>query len=178
MIELERTFLAKHLPQDLQKHPAKDMVDVYIPASAEHPVLRIRKNGNNYEMTKKQPVKQGDSSIQKEETIILSPPEYTALMTIQGKRVEKKRYKYPYQGLIAEIDVFGGGLQGLVLVDFEFANKEEMHAFVMPSFCLVEITQEKFTAGGMLCGKSYQDIEHDLKRFGYHKILISKEVDK
>ena len=34
---------------------------------------------------------------------------------------------------------------------------EEKDAFVAPDFCLVEVTQELFIAGGMLCGKRYAD---------------------
>lgn len=33
------------------------------------------------------------------------------------------------------------------------------------------LAEEDFIAGGMLCGKSYQDIESNLKRLGYQKIL-------
>ncbi len=40
----------------------------------------------------------------------------------------------------------------------------------MPDFCLVEVTQEDFVAGGMLCGKSYEDIKADLDRYGYTKL--------
>ena len=47
----------------------------------------------------------------------------------------------------------------------------EKDSFVMPEFCLVDVTQEKFGAGGMLAGKSYEDIEQHLKRFGYVKLI-------
>lgn len=40
-----------------------------------------------------------------------------------------------------------------------------------PDFCLVDVTQETFLAGGMLCGKRYADIEAGLDRFGYRKII-------
>lgn len=45
-----------------------------------------------------------------------------------------------------------------------------MGSFQMPDFCLCEVTQEEFIAGGMLCGKRYTDIEADLERFGYKRI--------
>jgi len=63
-------------------------------------------------------------------------------------------------------------LKGLILVDFEFDKMEEKDSFDMPDFCLVDITQEVFIAGGMLCGKSYEDIEEYLKRFGYIKLFL------
>lgn len=40
----------------------------------------------------------------------------------------------------------------------------------MPDFCLAEVTEEDFVAGGVICGKSYADIESELARFGYEKL--------
>jgi CYTH domain-containing protein len=71
-----------------------------------------------------------------------------------------------------EIDVFQGNLKGLILVDVEFDNEKDREEFVMPDFCLADVTQETFLAGGMLCGKSYKDIENDLNRFNYNKLVI------
>jgi CYTH domain-containing protein len=170
MIELEKTYLAKELP-DLTNCECKDMLDIYLPASAVHPTLRIRKNGDKYEMTKKEPV-EDDPSKQLEQTIPLTKNEFEELSQIEGKRVHKKRYLFKYQGRVAEFDVFQNDLAGLVLVDFEFEKEEEKDAFVMPSFCLVDITPELFIAGGMICGKSYNDVEADLDRFNYKKIDI------
>ena len=41
----------------------------------------------------------------------------------------------------------------------------------MPDFCLADVTQEEFVAGGALCGKKYPDIEQKLAAFGYSRIL-------
>ena len=106
MIELEKTYLAKELPKDLENCEHKEIIDVYLPKESEHPVLRLRKNGANYEMTKKEPVKKGDASKQLEQTIVLSKEEFEGLQTVPGKRVVKERYRYPLEGLIAEFDVF------------------------------------------------------------------------
>ena len=170
MIELERTFLAKELPK-LTDCKFKDMLDIYIPKAINHAPIRIRKNGDKYEMTKKQPLNEGDSSRLVEQTINLSEEEFDALeKEVAGRRVYKRRYLFDFEGRIAEIDVFLKDLEGLVLVDFEFEKEEEKQAFVMPPFCLVDVTQEHFIAGGMLCGKGYSDLEPDLARFNYKKI--------
>lgn len=168
--ELERTYLAKELPNDLNEFPSKEMVDLYIPVSSAHPVLRVRKNGENYEVTKKQPIVSGDASRQSEETIQLSEKEYDALVSIPGKRIAKTRYLYQSQGATFEIDIFRDVLVGLVLVDVEFSSKEVMDKFLAPDFCLIEVTQEKFVAGGELAGKKYLDIEADLQRLGYQRL--------
>jgi len=172
MIELERTFLAKSLTDDLQNYPHKEIIDIYIPQASDHPVVRIRKNGDKLEMTKKQPHEGNDASKQLEQTINLSAAEYEALAKIPGKKVSKIRFEYPVANQKAEIDVFQEDLKGLVLIDFEFENEPDRDAFIMPEICLAEVTQETFIAGGMLCGKSYQDIEQDLKRFNYQSLYF------
>ena len=172
MIEREKTYLAKYIPEGLQNCRSKEIIDIYVPASAEHPILRIRKNGNTYEITKKTPVSGTDSSEQIEQTIPLSADEYKALSTINGKRVCKQRYYYEYKGRTAEIDMFGGELKGLVIVDVEFENSEDKNNFTIPDFCLADVTQEKAFAGGMLCGKRYADIEQNLKQFNYVRLSI------
>ncbi|MEW6295330.1 MAG: hypothetical protein AB1467_03470 [Candidatus Diapherotrites archaeon] len=169
-LELERTFLAKKIPEDLRKCESIELIDIYIPREAEHPTLRIRKKGEKREITKKEPTHKEDSSKQAEHTIHLTEKEYDALTKIKGKKLWKKRYKYPYNGRTAEIDVFQGPLKGLVLIDFEFNTEGEKKDFRMPEFCLADVTQEKFAAGGMLCGKKYSDIKKELEKYGYKKI--------
>ena len=175
-IELERTYLPKYLPKGMENCESSEMIDIYIPESAKHPTLRIRKKGSKFEITKKQPVREGDASKQTEQTIPLTEPEFMDFFKLKGKRVSKQRYLYTYNGRTAEIDVFKGALEGLALVDFEFDKQEELDSFKMPDFCLADVTQEDFIAGGMLCGKSYSDIESNLSKFGYTKIPQPKQA--
>ena len=167
-VELERTFLAKRIP-DLTGCRKKEIIDIYIPKTAVHPVIRIRKNGNTFEITKKEPV-DGDCSKQTEKTIPLTPEEFEALSRIDGKKLHKIRHLLDWNNRTAEVDVYQDPLAGLVLVDFEFRTEEERDRFVPPDFCLADITQEEQVAGGMLCGKSYEDIAPWLEKFGYKKL--------
>lgn len=169
-IELEKTYLAKYVPGGAWECESKEIIDVYFPKIVEHPILRLRKRGEKYEMTKKQPVDGNDSSRQHEHTIELSEEEFAALAKADGKRVAKRRYYFPHDGRTLEIDVFFENLSGLVVVDAEFETVEEMASFIMPDFCLVDVTQDALVAGGMLAGKSYAQIEDGLKRYGYGKI--------
>ncbi len=173
MIELEKTYLVKSFPEGLKNCEYNEVIDLYLPSTSYHPELRIRKIGDSYEMTKKQPVKKEDRSNQEEQTIILSQEEYEALISqVKGKRVHKIRYYYDYMGNLAEFGIFQGPLEGLVLVDFEFKSVEEKDSFEKPDFCLADVTQELFTAGGMICGKKYEDIEGKLKEYGYEKLYL------
>jgi CYTH domain-containing protein len=133
-IELELTYLAKELPKDLKKCTSKEIIDIYFPKDVPHSVLRLRKNGDKYQMTKKEPIDGQDSSRMLEQTIILNELEFHALKVAEGKKVRKQRYYLPFQGFIAEVDVFKDALEGLVLIDFEFKNDEEKLKFEMPPF--------------------------------------------
>ena len=170
MIELERTFLAKYLPKNLKNSPHIEMIDIYHPKTAVHPCLRLRKNGDEYVITKKTPVNENDKSVQHEQTIILTEKEFKSLFKAHGKVLEKIRYFYTEDNTTMEIDVFKGALEGLVLVDAEFTSEKEMKKFIIPDFCLVDVTQDDFVAGGMLAGKKYSDIASELAEFGYNRI--------
>lgn len=165
--EIETTYLAASLPNDLASYEHKELIDVYFPAESIHPKLRIRKKGDSYVLTKKTQLQASDASIQSEENVILSKEEFEALRAGHNKEVSKIRYNMAIGSNMAEIDVFTGDLEGLVLVDFEFASVEERDAFVKPDFCGADVTQEDFIAGGMLAGKTLNDITSDLNRLQY-----------
>lgn len=175
MEELELTYLAKYIPENLASSPHKKIVDIYIPIIEGHPKTRIRRSGEKFEITKKQPLVENDSSHQIEDTIALTKKEYEALIQIPGKRVSKVRYYLNREGINYEIDIFNEGLYGLVLVDVEFNTIAEKNAFQKPDFCLVDVTQEEFVAGGLLAGegvlgKNYKEVETHLSKFGYKKL--------
>jgi len=174
-IELERTFLIKKIPDELEKSNSLEIIDVYIPEAAEHPVLRLRKKGANMELTKKVPLVGTDSSEQKEETIHLSEEEFKELQRIGGKKLRKTRHYYNYNNRVAEIDVYKDDLEGLVVVDFEFNSVDDKNNFIMPDFCLADVTQEKCIAAGIVAGKKYSDIQPILEKYGYRKILIKTD---
>lgn len=97
MIEKERTYLLKYIPDGLFNCPSKNMSDHYIPFSAIHPTLRVRKQGEAMMITKKTPINDNDKSIQKEQTIMLNQSEYESLIQSPHKIIQKTRYYYPRQ---------------------------------------------------------------------------------
>lgn len=166
-LELEYTFLARELPAEIGKTAPKRLIDIYVPESANHPQLRLRQKGDLYQITKKAPAAKGDASTQIETTIQLNSDEFEALSGASQKRIIKDRYLVTINGFPAEVDVFRGQLEGLVLIDFEFTSEDERAKFTIPNVCLADVTQEEFIAGGLLAGKSYSDISHQLDRFNY-----------
>ena len=171
-VELERTFLLKEIPKNLKNCKSVEIFDIYIPQTVKHPILRIRKKGDAFEMTKKSPITGSDSSEQGEQTIPLSKEEFAELSNLKGKRLRKIRYYYPVNNKIAEIDFFLDDLKGFALVDFEFDSIKEKNNFTMPDFCLADVTQEKGTAGGILAGKKYSDIQPTLDKYNYKMIKL------
>jgi adenylate cyclase len=172
MIELERTYLAKRLP-NLVSCVKTEILDIYLPKTFDKPKIRIRKNGDRYEISKKSQVQEGDFSKFVDELIAITEGEFFALETeIKGKRVHKMRYYYNWGGMTAEFDVFIGELKGLVLIDFKFNREEEMYSFKMPPFCLADVTEDKVLYGGVLCGKAYKDIEKHLAKYSYKRLAL------
>ena len=169
-LEIERTYLAKDLPVGLEKCACREIIDLYLPRKAVHAKLRVRKSGDSYAITKKTPVSEASASIQTEETIKITPEEFKALLKADVRKIEKRRYLYPVGKLTAEIDVFGGKLKGLVLVDFEFNSASEAQNFVMPDFCLADVTEEDYIAGGVLSKYSYRQLKQFLKGYEYKRI--------
>ena len=167
--EFERTFLVASIPEGLHSSESKEILDIYLPHTSDHPQLRIRKSGDRYDITKKQPAVEGDASHQIEQTIPLTKEEFVELATLPGKRVHKLRYYYQEGGVAYEVDVFKDMLEGLVLADVEFSSYEAMQNFTPAEWLLTDVTQEKFIAGGMLCGRSYEDIEEDLAKYSFQK---------
>lgn len=167
-IELELTYLAARLPDEIKDTKPKRLVDVYVPESGvDHARLRLRQKGNKYEITKKVPLRDNDASAHTEMTIPLDENEFVALISVSQKRIIKDRYNVDISGHSAEVDVFRGELSGLVLIDFEFSSEEEKSAFMQPPVALCDVTQESFIAGGLLAGKTYRDIESELQKFNY-----------
>ncbi len=171
-IELEYTYLAAQLPEEIKGVMPKRLVDVYIPeVTHTHPHLRVRQKGNTYEITKKSPLNDGDSSVMVEQTIPLDSVEFEHLSKSSTVKIVKDRYNVTINNYPAEVDIFLEGLSGLVLIDFEFASVKDKQSFVAPDICFADVTQEGFLAGGLLAGKTYADIEDDLIRFGYEPII-------
>ncbi|MGV9001514.1 MAG: hypothetical protein ACOH18_00975 [Candidatus Saccharimonadaceae bacterium] len=175
-LELERTFLANRVPEEIVGVNPIPMEDTYIPEDLSvHAHLRVRRRGEKREITKKEVVNTGDASEMIEQTIPLTEAEFEALRLSSARRVEKDRYKVDIADRngtprSAEVDIFKGLLKGLVVIDFEFTSVEEKADFVPPECCGAEVTQADFIAGGVLAGLSYGDIAHHLDEYSYNKL--------
>jgi adenylate cyclase len=58
----------------------------------------------------------------------------------EGRRVAKRRYEVPHEGLTIEIDVFEGPLSGIVTAEVEFDSEQASAAFEPPVWLGEEVT--------------------------------------
>ncbi len=170
-IELERTYLVKALPDNLDTFPSEIIHDIYVPEQAFHAHLRLRHRGNRYEITKKVPTEGGDSSKMFEHTIPLEKDEFEALAKAPSKEIKKRRYTVEIDGRHAELDVYLDKLAGLVVIDFEFDDEAQMRAFPTPDIALADVTQDETIAAGFLAGKSLADIQPQLEKYGFVPVI-------
>lgn len=172
-LEIEKTYLAKYLPDNLYNCKYVDIEDIYIPKSARHAYLRIRKTSvPSYTITKKEKIDKRSASSHIEHSIEITEEEYNSFKALEGSVVKKRRYFYPYKEHVAEFDIYFSELEGLVLVDFEFMNKGEYMLFEMPDFCLADVTEEEFFAGGVICRSSYASLEKVLIKYNYQRTRL------
>lgn len=169
--EIELTFLASMLPQDLDQAQHVVIEDIYIPEDDEFPPLRLRRKGDMFEITRKMPAVTGDYSQHIEHTIPLDQKTYEILSQVSARRLRKKRYLTIIANMPAEVDVFEDELEGLVLIEFEFTAKSALENFQKPTECLIDVTQDRQILGGQLAGKSYDDIKGWLESKGYTKLV-------
>ena len=57
-----------------------------------------------------------------------------------GRRLEKRRHRVPLGDVVAEVDVYGGALDGLLVVEVEFPSEAAAAAFVAPPWFGEEVT--------------------------------------
>jgi len=168
-MEIERVFLIKQLPNDLDGcEPIKIKAgDFYNPDElsvnrVDH--LNIRQKGDRYEIRKKE----GSSDYKKlEHAIYITKEEFDILMTVATQKHEKNMYLYPLADKsIGEIDIYLGKLIGYARVEVEFKNEEEMKNFVPPDWFGTEITNWNHSIHRNLGMITFADLKKRYKEKG------------
>ena len=132
-MEIERKFLVRELPENLESYSHSKLTQSYISRS---PVIRLRKieqdGAESFVLT----IKSGGLAVRQEFELPLQKAEYDRLFQkVEGRVLQKVRYLIPIEnGYTAELDRFEGELAGLLLVEVEFPSVEEMNAFEPPSW--------------------------------------------
>lgn len=159
MLEIERTYLVKKIPEDLEPYQRLEIKQGYL--SGIPSPLRIRQKGDYFELTKKFHKNLNDQSTAEEVNLPLTEGEFLKLWPLANKSLKKTRYLIPLSDqLVAELDVFQGPLWGLVFVEVEFGSREAMLSFIPPDWFGRDITNEEYSANVFLAGRSYSEIKN------------------
>jgi CYTH domain-containing protein len=163
MIESERSWLVR-TPPPLDGVATKKIAQHYLSKSPDG-TIRLRRTGEEYELTKKTRIAGGDVSRRQELNVPLTREEYELFLPLAKNGLRKTRHLIPLEGgQVAEYDVFEGPLAGLVKVEVEFADDAARAAFVPPGWFGREITAEPWSLNAELAGRSWKDIEHLAKQ--------------
>ncbi len=133
--EIERKWLIVSMPKDIEHFPHTDIVQGYL---CFNPVIRPRRDGNDYYLTYK-----GKGTLSREEyNLTLTKAAFEQLLPkCEGVLIDKTRYRIPLtEGLTAELDIFHGRYEGRVYVEVEFESIEAAERFAAPDWFGEEVT--------------------------------------
>jgi CYTH domain-containing protein len=134
--EIERKFLVADVPAADVLGPGVAMRQGYLAGEGDVET-RIRITPDAAWFT----VKAGRSLARVEVELPVEREEAEALWPhTVGRRLEKIRYRVPVEGGVAEVDRYGGELDGLWTVEVEFDSEEAAAAFTAPDWFGPELT--------------------------------------
>ncbi len=146
-MEIERKYLVTLLPENLSGYKKKNIEQGYL---CHNPTIRIRNSNEDYILTYKsklglEPVGENGPSVNNEVELPLTKEAYLNLKNkTDGNMVYKTRYLIPLRdNLTAELDIFEGLLQGLVIVEVEFPDLETADTFRPPTWFGKDLSGDK-----------------------------------
>ena len=136
-MEIERKFLIskENLPADLDAYPHHKLEQGYLSTT---PVVRIRKENDNYYLT----YKSKGLMTREEYNLPLTKESYEHMRPkSDGILISKTRYLIPEKdGLTIELDVFDAPYEGLYLAEVEFSSEEQALSYNPPVWFGEDVT--------------------------------------
>lgn len=134
-MEIERKYLVKTLPENLDQYPCKHIEQGYLNTD---PVVRIRRAGDKYTLT----YKGSGLMVREEYNLPLNAESFVHLKEkIDGILITKRRFLIPYaEKYTIELDIFEGELAPLQLAEVEFESEEEANTFIPPEWFGEDVT--------------------------------------
>ena len=134
-MEIERKFLVRKLPDDLERYASSRITQAYL---SRRPTIRIRKKDEQYILTVKGPGKLAHEEFE----LSIEKAAYERLLKkCDGKVIEKRRYRIPYGKYTIELDLFTAPKE-LVLAEVEFESVEEALSFEGPEWFSEDVTED------------------------------------
>jgi adenylate cyclase len=134
MPEIERKFRVHDLPLPLEHGVRVRQAYLAVDGAIE---VRVRDRGGTYVLG----VKGGQGLERTEVEVEIEAATFAELWSLAtARRIDKTRYRLPTGGHTAELDVYTGSLEGVVVAEVEFTNREEAEAFTPPPWFGDELT--------------------------------------
>jgi adenylate cyclase len=135
MPEIERKFKVGTLPEHLLG-PGSAIRQGYLCVTPVE--IRLRAQDGGHELT----VKSLGGLRRVEVGLPLRTEQFEELWPLATAFVEKTRHRAELDGAVAEVDIYGGNLEGLVVVEVEFDSEQQAASFVPPDWFGDEITSD------------------------------------
>lgn len=138
-MEIERKFLIKNLPDNLDNYPHHTIKQGYL---CTDPVVRVRQHGDEYILT----YKGRGLMVREEYNLPLNAEAFAHLLPkADGKIIEKTRYEIPHEwnglSLTIELDLFKAPTN-LIMAEVEFPDEASAQSFQAPSWFDKEVTND------------------------------------
>jgi CYTH domain-containing protein len=139
-VEIERKFLVRALPPGLEAHEGVEITQGYLAAGEDGSEVRLRRAGERLSLT----AKRGTGMVRGEYEVTLTADQFEVLWpATEERRLIKRRYSLAADdGLIIELDVYSGVLDGLLIAEVEFAGVEAARAFSAPAWFGADVTED------------------------------------
>lgn len=158
-MEIERKFLLKSLPDNLNTCEAFHMEQAYISTS---PVIRIRKRVHSKSGEKDfiLTIKSKGLMSREEHELNISPDEYNNLIKkAEGNIIKKTRYLVPCEnGLLLELDIFEDMFEGLIMGEIEFPDEGSAKKYTPSEIFSEEVTFDKNYGNSTMSQMSSEEI--------------------
>lgn len=152
-MEIERKFLIKSLPDNLESYPCDTLTQAYI---STEPVIRVRQKNDQYILT----LKSAGLLAREEVEMPLSEESFSHLLSKKdGISIEKKRYKIPDKPYLIELDIFEGAYKGFCMAEVEFPDIEQANAYNAPSWFGPEVTMDTRFHNSNLSKRTEEEIQ-------------------
>lgn len=136
-MEIERKFLVNEIPANLHKYEKEEIIQGYISID---PTIRLRKSNDEYNLTFK-----SKGHLKREEMEFpLTKEQFENLWSkVESSTINKSRYNIPLENdLIAELDIYHEGLDGLLTVEVEFDSEKDSERFIPPQWFGKDVTHD------------------------------------
>lgn len=136
MTEIERKYLLRATPDDLPTGASIRQGYLAVDGPTE---IRIRSIDDRCVIT----VKGGHGLERAEVEFEIDPDRFSALWPLtQGRQLDKSRHRVSIGSLVAEVDVYRGPLDGLVVAEVEFDSVADADSFDPPGWFGRDVTGE------------------------------------